>query len=276
MPCLQVLAAWRNKSQAAPSFFGMRARMTNQGGSTSLRLFLEQEHIKAVFIDCDGTAVDSDPPIDVAVSSEVTALLQELGHSDFCHTPENNKARFRGCTFKDIFVNLAAERCVSVNPEQLENFHKAYEIRKCEVLRRGARAAPGIVDVLRHLQASGKKFAIVSSSSIAAIEACLCGAGIDKFFSPEMIFSASDSLAYFSSKPDPDIYLHAMRELGVGPAGSIALEDSGSGIGAAMAAGIPVIAYGGCLTTAEQADHRRKCLACGAALYMRHWHELLS
>jgi len=39
-------------------------------------------------------------------------------------------------------------------------------------------------------------------------------------------------------KPDPDPYLEAMRQLGVGPAESIAFEDSPSGVRAAHAAGI--------------------------------------
>ena len=43
-------------------------------------------------------------------------------------------------------------------------------------------------------------------------------------------------------KPAPDIFLEASRRLGVAPAGCVVLEDSLSGVAAARAAGMPVIA----------------------------------
>ena len=44
-------------------------------------------------------------------------------------------------------------------------------------------------------------------------------------------------------KPAPDVYLEAARRLGVEPARCVAVEDSASGIRAAHAAGMRVIAY---------------------------------
>ena len=44
-------------------------------------------------------------------------------------------------------------------------------------------------------------------------------------------------------KPAPDVYLEAARRLGVEPAPCAAVEDSASGIRAAHAAGMRVIAY---------------------------------
>ena len=43
-------------------------------------------------------------------------------------------------------------------------------------------------------------------------------------------------------KPAPDVYLEAARRLGVEPARSAAVEDSGNGIRAAQAAGMRVVA----------------------------------
>jgi len=43
-------------------------------------------------------------------------------------------------------------------------------------------------------------------------------------------------------KPSPDVYLEAARRLGVEPRLCAAIEDSGNGIRAAHAAGMPVIA----------------------------------
>ena len=52
---------------------------------------------------------------------------------------------------------------------------------------------------------------------------------------------SSEEVAH--GKPAPDVYLEAARRLGVDPARCIAVEDSASGIRAAHAAGMRVIAY---------------------------------
>ena len=44
------------------------------------------------------------------------------------------------------------------------------------------------------------------------------------------------------SKPAPDVYLAACRGLGADPAASVALEDSATGVQAAVAAGLATIA----------------------------------
>ena len=55
-------------------------------------------------------------------------------------------------------------------------------------------------------------------------------------------------------KPAPDVYLEAARRLGVEPALCAAVEDSASGIRAAHAAGMRVIAYPN-----GSFPHRRRC-----------------
>jgi HAD superfamily hydrolase (TIGR01509 family) len=56
-------------------------------------------------------------------------------------------------------------------------------------------------------------------------------------------FSATVSSAEVArGKPSPDVYVEALRRLGVEPAASVAVEDSSNGIRAAAAAGLRVIA----------------------------------
>ena len=42
-------------------------------------------------------------------------------------------------------------------------------------------------------------------------------------------------------KPDPEVYLRALRALGIGPLQAVAIEDSPGGVAAARAADIPVV-----------------------------------
>ena len=65
------------------------------------------------------------------------------------------------------------------------------------------------------------------------------------FFKDEHVYSAATSLDPPTSKPDPAIYFHACKELGVKPEECVTVEDSKSGATAAMRAGIPLVAYVG-------------------------------
>jgi beta-phosphoglucomutase-like phosphatase (HAD superfamily) len=63
-----------------------------------------------------------------------------------------------------------------------------------------------------------------------------------------------------SGKPDPYVYLHAARQLGVRPDECIAFEDSSSGVRAARAAGMSVVAIpsaGQTFAEGDSAPHAR-------------------
>jgi len=66
------------------------------------------------------------------------------------------------------------------------------------------------------------------------------------YFPSEQIFSAHDSLPVPRPKPLPDIYLHAVKCLDAEVSDCVAVEDSLSGVRAAVAAGIgQIIGYVG-------------------------------
>jgi len=65
----------------------------------------------------------------------------------------------------------------------------------------------------------------------------------------DRIFSADD-VAH--GKPDPDIFLHAARQMGVSPARCAVVEDSISGVIAGLAADMAVFAFAGGVTTSSQ------------------------
>ncbi len=98
------------------------------------------------------------------------------------------------------------------------------------------------------------------------------------FFKLEHVYSAATSLDPPSSKPDPAIYLHACKELGVKPEECITVEDSKSGSTAAMRAGIPLVAYVGIYKLEdgeEKMNEMGKKLQeeCKAKVVMNDWSE---
>ena len=95
---------------------------------------------------------------------------------------------------------------------------------------------PQIYSVLEHLS-KRYKIALASSSSLNTINTALDQVGLRKYFS--LIVSGEQ---FKESKPNPEIYLHTIKELNVNKDEAIIIEDSSKGILAANRAGIKVLA----------------------------------
>jgi HAD superfamily hydrolase (TIGR01509 family) len=97
---------------------------------------------------------------------------------------------------------------------------------------------PGVVELVHELRGRAR-LAVVSGTWRENIAAVLGAADISGCF--EAIIGKEDVKAV---KPEPEAYLLALRRLRVLPEASVAFEDSPSGLAAARAAGIPVVAVG--------------------------------
>jgi HAD superfamily hydrolase (TIGR01509 family) len=95
----------------------------------------------------------------------------------------------------------------------------------------------GIRELLETLTAASVLAAIASTSPARWVMPAVEGLGLRPTFGAIV---TGDEVA--RRKPAPDVYLEAARRLGVDPARSIAIEDSGPGIAAAKAAGMKAIA----------------------------------
>jgi HAD superfamily hydrolase (TIGR01509 family) len=101
-----------------------------------------------------------------------------------------------------------------------------------EPLIPGAEAMPGAVELVTAL--GGVPLAVASSSPRRLVDAALEAAGLS--FD---VVVAGDEVDH--PKPAPDLYLAACRLLGTPPGRAIAIEDSGTGVASARAAGLYVI-----------------------------------
>ena len=95
---------------------------------------------------------------------------------------------------------------------------------------------PGAVEAVERLAASWP-LALASSSNRPLIDLALRESGLERHFT---VTVSSEEVA--RGKPAPDVYLEAARRLGVAAERCAAVEDSHSGIRAARAAGMRVVA----------------------------------
>lgn len=97
------------------------------------------------------------------------------------------------------------------------------------------RLVPGVRSFIQHH--AGVPMAVASNAEPANVDFVLDLAGLRHFF--RAVASGADVAR---PKPAPDIYLHAAKLLDVDPRGCIVFEDSATGVAAAHAAGMRVVA----------------------------------
>jgi HAD superfamily hydrolase (TIGR01509 family) len=96
--------------------------------------------------------------------------------------------------------------------------------------------APGALDIVRAAAALGP-VALATSAPTQVIEVVMGALGLGAWFE-----AAVSSAEVGAGKPDPAVYLEAMRRAGIGREGSVAVEDSSNGVRAAARAGLVVLA----------------------------------
>jgi HAD superfamily hydrolase (TIGR01509 family) len=183
--------------------------------------------IDAVIFDMDGVLVDTEHLWDEVRE----ALTEEWGGR---YTPEAQEAMMgmssvEWSRYLHETVGLREPPDV-INAEVVRRMLARYEVDLPVV--------PGAVESVTQLAEQGLGLALASSSNRELIDAVL--RHLDLTASFDVTVSSEDVPR---GKPAPDVYLEAARRLGVEPARCAAVEDSASGIRAAHAAGMRVIAY---------------------------------
>jgi putative hydrolase of the HAD superfamily len=128
---------------------------------------------------------------------------------------------------------------------------------------------PGVESILDMATSSGVPVAIASSSPSSWIKPLLVSLGLSDAFS---IVVSREHVVH--AKPAPDLYLLAMKRLGLADADhAVALEDSRNGSLAAVAAGMHCVAIPGPVTAQQDFSHVQRRLTSLATI--NSLHELL-
>jgi len=186
----------------------------------------------AVVFDFDGLIIDSEMPI----FEMSRAALGEMGHSITI------EAWSTVVGLGDTDSHGALCRAIGVDLDQAE-FDAHYQ-RQDRSWKDHIAPLPGVVELLETLTASGVGVGVASSSSANWVVGHLRRLELDHHFGA---FATSDRLAG-RTKPAPDAYLLACRDLGVDPPEAVALEDSAHGLTAALAAGLTAVAVPSAIT----------------------------
>lgn len=228
--------------------------------------------VEALLCDADGCLFPSEEPAFEASALVTNRFLAEIGGSRR-FTAEELRLATTGKNFRSTAAALASEEGKAVGAEELERWVEIERRHATAHLREVLRPDPLVFEPLRRL-AAGHSLAVVSSSAMARIEACLRATDLDDLFPQERRFSAESSLPAPAGKPDPAIYVHALERLGVSPGRALAIEDSVPGALAAVEAGCRTIGNVMFVPPDERMDRVAALECVGVSEVIASWDEL--
>lgn len=230
--------------------------------------------VRVVLCDADGNLFPSEEPAFVASTVVTNRFLAEHG-VDRRYDSEELRLAATGVSYRSLLARLARQHGVpALTPVELENWVSVEKEAVTTYLRQELKPDPDVLGPLAAL-AEHHGVAAVSSSADARIAACFEVTGMAGWFPPARRFSAEDSLAVPTSKPDPAIYLHALAALGLEPEQAVAVEDSGTGATSAVAARIPTIGNLQFVQPAERDERRRLLTEVGVVTVVETWAEIV-
>lgn len=186
--------------------------------------------LKAVIFDMDGVLVDSEP---LHYKSNCITLEELCGiHLDYEYYKQ-----FIGTTVAKMWnIILPDFKIVDYSPKDMME-HNDRVLQEL-LAKEGYPPVKGAAECVKELKKQGYLLAVASSSKREKIEENLKNLGILDCF--ETIVSGMELQ---NPKPAPDIFQKAAEQLHVTPEECLVIEDSGNGVRAAVAAGMPCAAY---------------------------------
>jgi len=204
-----------------------------------------------VIFDCDGVLVDSE-----IISAQVScACLAEQG---VIISEREILERYRGKSVADC-IRLLTERLAQ--EPSWQGFDEEERATRGAALWRhiqlqtlvacdaGLEPVAGVVKVLETLQTMRIPFCVGSNGKHEKMAKTLVKTDLLRFVEGR-VFSFED---VSRGKPAPDLFLHAAKTLGAATADTVVVEDSLTGVQAALAAGMRPLAY--CPPDADGSDN---------------------
>lgn len=175
-----------------------------------------------LILDCDGVLIDSE----IISAQMLVEELARLGvHIDMPYVARH----FLGRSYPVVMAQIRTEFGLDLPPE----FEGQYRDRLLRAFEERLKIMPGVVPMLDVLAI---RCCVATSSSPRRAEMSLRLTGLWDRLGP-VTFTASEVAR---GKPAPDLFLHAAMRMGVAPQDCLVIEDSLTGVRAALAAGMRV------------------------------------
>jgi HAD superfamily hydrolase (TIGR01509 family) len=186
--------------------------------------------LRLVIFDCDGVLVDSEP-----ISNRV--LAEALTAEGLPTTLQDALAEYKGLLLSDTVAHAEAK----LGRALPDGWVAGFERDRNEAFRRELAPVPGAAAAVERLSAAGLAVCVTSQGKLEKTRLTLGLTGLRDLFAPGALFSA---YSVARGKPHPDLFLHAAAVMGVEqPSRCVVVEDTPSGVTAAVSAGMRALGY---------------------------------
>ncbi|MBS4213774.1 MULTISPECIES: HAD family hydrolase [Neobacillus] len=178
--------------------------------------------MKAIIFDFDGLIVDTE-----TIWFEAYKEVLEKGYGINLTLQQFSKVI--GTDDTELFAYIQENLSTPINSEVIENSVKQIVLEKMKE----PAAREGVEEYLKEAKELGLKIGLATSSSREWVEGFLKKLHIFKYFN---VIKTRDDVS--KVKPNPELYIQAVKALGIKPSEAVAFEDSLNGLRAAREAGI--------------------------------------
>jgi HAD superfamily hydrolase (TIGR01509 family) len=185
--------------------------------------------LQLVIFDCDGVLVDSE-----TISNAV--LARALTAEGLPTTLPQSRRDYQGLLLAEIDSRAQAKLGHPLAKDWIER----YERDRTIAFRRELRAVPGVAEAIQQIKEAGPAVCVASQGKLEKTRLSLQLTKLDPLFVDEALFSA---YSVPRGKPHPDLFLHAAQAMAAEPSRCAVVEDTLSGVTAAVAAGMRVVGY---------------------------------
>jgi HAD superfamily hydrolase (TIGR01509 family) len=185
--------------------------------------------LRLVIFDCDGVLVDSE-----AISCGVLARM--ISAEGVATTLAQARHDYQGLRLDEVLARVG----VKLGRALPEDWLARYERARAEMFRGELKAVPGAADAVTRVAAAGVAVCVASQGKLEKTRLTLGLTGLLELFAPGALFSAH---CVPRGKPHPDLFLAAASAMGAEPGRCAVVEDTPTGVTAAVAAGMRVFGY---------------------------------
>ncbi len=182
--------------------------------------------IKALIFDFDGTIIDTETAWYITFRDAYKKYGVDLTLEQYSQCLGTSLHSFNPYNYLKTHYNI---------PIDLDEFRNSVKERHTQMMQTES-IRPGILKFLESAKAQGFKIGIASSSERSWIDRFVKLHGIEDYFE---CFCTADTVK--KVKPNPELYLQALKKLNIAPSEALAIEDSPNGARAAVSAGIPTV-----------------------------------
>jgi HAD superfamily hydrolase (TIGR01509 family) len=190
---------------------------------------VDTRDLKLVIFDCDGVLVDSE-----SISNGVLARM--LTAEGLPTTLAEARGDYQGLLLGEVVASAEMKLGRPLGEDWLDSYERERE----QAFRRELQPVRGAAETVERISAAGVDVCVASQGKLDKTRLSLELTGLRRLFAEQALFSGE---AVAKGKPHPDLFLHAAEMMGARPADCVVVEDTPSGVTAAVSAGMRSFGY---------------------------------